>query len=127
MAKHIGTDNLKPCKNTKEAKERGAKGGVASGEARRKQKTFRELARIMLNTKTTEKNAEILAKYGISPDDADLKTFIFYSGILQKAMQGNVWAIEKVIEFLGEKEADKLNISTNDVTIKISKKKEEDE
>jgi hypothetical protein len=39
---HQGTKNLRPVKTKEEAKERGRKGGIASGEARRVNKTFRE-------------------------------------------------------------------------------------
>ena len=36
-------DNLKPVRSKSEARERGRKGGQASGEARRRLKSFREL------------------------------------------------------------------------------------
>ena len=38
-------DNLKPVRSKSEARERGRKGGQASGEARRRLKSFRELDR----------------------------------------------------------------------------------
>ena len=41
--------NLKPVKSKKEARERGRKGGLASGEARRKRKTLREELLLMLS------------------------------------------------------------------------------
>ena len=41
--------NLKPVKSKKEAKERGRKGGLASGEARRKRKTLKEELLLMLS------------------------------------------------------------------------------
>ena len=40
--------NLKPVKSKKEARERGRKGGLASGEARRKRKTLKEELLLML-------------------------------------------------------------------------------
>ena len=42
MARHIGTKNLKPVRTKREAKERGRKGGIASGEARRAKRTFKD-------------------------------------------------------------------------------------
>ena len=39
---HPGMANLRPPKSTEEARARGKKGGIASGEARRANKTFRE-------------------------------------------------------------------------------------
>ena len=41
--------NLKPVKSKKEARERGRKGGLASGEARRKRKTLKEELLLMLS------------------------------------------------------------------------------
>ena len=41
--------NLKPVKSTKEARERGRKGGLASREAKRKRKTLKEELLLMLS------------------------------------------------------------------------------
>ena len=41
--------NLKPVKSKKEARERGRKGGLAAGEARRKRKTLKEELLLMLS------------------------------------------------------------------------------
>ena len=41
--------NLKPVNSKKEARERGRKGGLASGEARRKRKTLKEELLLMLS------------------------------------------------------------------------------
>ena len=41
--------NLKPVKSKKEARERGRKGGLASGEARRKRKTLKEELLLVLS------------------------------------------------------------------------------
>jgi len=41
--------NLKPVKNTEEAKERGRLGGIAAGKARQKRKQLKELAKAILD------------------------------------------------------------------------------
>lgn len=41
--------NLQPCSSKSEARERGRKGGLASGEARRKRKTLKEELLLMLS------------------------------------------------------------------------------
>ena len=41
--------NLKPVSSKKEARERGRKGGLASGESRRKRKTLKEELLLMLS------------------------------------------------------------------------------
>ena len=44
-----GKDNLVPIRTTEEARERGANGGVKSGEARREKKLLRELLNDLLD------------------------------------------------------------------------------
>ena len=44
-----GKENLRPVSSTEEARERGRKGGLASGKARRKRKTLKEELLLMLS------------------------------------------------------------------------------
>ena len=44
-----GKENLRPVSSTEEARERGRKGGLASGEARRKRKTLKDELLLMLS------------------------------------------------------------------------------
>ena len=44
-----GKENLRPVSSTEEARERGRKGGLASGVARRKRKTLKEELLLMLS------------------------------------------------------------------------------
>ena len=44
-----GKENLRPVSSKDEARERGRKGGLASGEARRKRKTLKEELLLMLS------------------------------------------------------------------------------
>lgn len=45
--------NLRPVRTKEEARKRGANGGRASGEARRKKKTFREMVEAALSARGT--------------------------------------------------------------------------
>lgn len=44
-------DKLKPVRTKEEARERGRKGGIASGIARREKKTFRATLELLLDRK----------------------------------------------------------------------------
>ena len=44
----MSKEDLRPCRTAQEARERGRKGGIASGEARRKKRALRELVAIAL-------------------------------------------------------------------------------
>ena len=47
--------NLKKIQTTSEAREKGRKGGIKSGEARREKKKLRELAQLILEEEITDK------------------------------------------------------------------------
>ena len=77
------------------AVEMGRKGGIASGVARRKKKTLRELASIMaaapIESKATRKR---LAKLGFEEDDMTNDALVTQA-LFYKALEGDVKAIEK--------------------------------
>ena len=66
--------NLKPIRTKSEAREKGKKGGVMSGQSRRRQKTYREMAKAMLSATITDKTMlKELKSFGI--DESDIKTY----------------------------------------------------
>ena len=70
--------NLKPVKSKKEARERGRKGGLASGEARRKRKTLKEELLLMLSDGDIQKKISIaLINEAISGNNAGSVTKAF--------------------------------------------------
>lgn len=73
---------------SEEAREIGRKGGIASGEARRKRKTLKEQLLILLSE---EKNQEEII-----------------TALLGKAKKGDTKAFEVVRDTIGEKEPDKV-------------------
>lgn len=86
-----GKDNLIPVRSKNEAREKGRKGGVASGEARRKKRDLRETLETLL--KSTLKDEEIVSKFeefgfkkGMTMQDA------ISAAMIQQAVKGNVKA-----------------------------------
>lgn len=84
----MAKEDLKPVRSKDEAKERGKKGGIASGEARRKKKTIRETLEMMLSGKL--------------PDGATRQDAIVVA-LLEKALSGDVRAFEAIRDSIGEK------------------------
>ena len=85
--------NLKPVKSKKEARERGRKGGLASGEARRKRKTLKEELLLMLS-------------------DGDIQEKISIA-LINEAINGNnagsvTKAFEVIRDTIGERPVDKV-------------------
>lgn len=87
------------------AREYGKKGGIASGEAKKKKKTMSELTTAMLNAQLSGKNKEQIQKqFGLSDDD-DLTIFsAMVAGQVQSAMKGDSKAFGTVSALLKEQE-----------------------
>ena len=93
--------NLKPFtsgQSHEEAVKNGRKGGVASGESRRKKKSIAEMANMMLNMQITDTAKVSMKRSGINVDEieADDMNAISYmiAGQIKAAAQGNTKAME---------------------------------
>lgn len=94
--------NLRPAEY-KLTLEEQKKGGIASGIARRRKKTIRELATIMGNTAIQdEKSKAVLAKMGVDAENMSYNASIV-AVIIQHAIKGNTKSIDQWLELLGEK------------------------
>ena len=89
-------ENLKPFNNRTESEQReiAQKGGIASGQSRRKKKTLSELAKIIAENPAPTTAKKKLAKMGISDDDANNNACIV-AAVYDKAIKGNMQAVDK--------------------------------
>lgn len=87
-----GQCNLIPLNERTKDEQRNIaiKGGIASGESRRKRKTFKEELLILLKENDTQKNISIK--------------------LIDKAMDGDIKAFEVIRDTVGEKPKDKLEV-----------------
>lgn len=112
MARHDGTENLKPL-NTRtkaERKEIAIMGGKASGEARRKKRELKELLELALSQPCEEN------------PDMDNWTAVTVA-LLNKAKGGDTKAYEVMRDTIGQKPTDKIETEMKgDVNINISVK-----
>lgn len=92
-------ENLKRY-TSEEAREYGKKGGIASGEARRKRRTLKE---------------ELLAML----EDKDIQESITLA-LISKAKNGDTKAYEIIRDTVGEKPIDKIEAEVKETTINIS-------
>ena len=85
-----------------EQREMQSKGGIASGKARRKKKTLKEIAEIIGNT-VDIKNAKKVKKNFPDVDDEDITyNFELIISMYQKALKGDVKASNFIADTLGE-------------------------
>lgn len=93
-------------KSGEQAAKAGAKGGIASGEAKRARKTLREELLLLLSDDVTDKKGnKIQAQAAMS------------AAILKQALTGNTKAFEIIRDTIGEKPVDKVMIAEVDQAV----------
>lgn len=83
-----------------EQKKIASMGGKKSGEVRREQKTYREMAKAMLSATITDKNIlNELQAYGLSETDVKAYTLL---GMIKASGNGSHNAFDRLMMLLGE-------------------------
>ena len=96
--------------STSEAREIGAKGGKASGEARRRERTLKETLEKLLSLPIRdEQTKDFIRALGFNDEELNNKTAINVA-MYQEALKGNVKAYELIRDTMGEKPTDKVAI-----------------
>lgn len=101
--------NLIPMnKRTKEEqREIAKKGGIASGKVRRRKRTMKEAAQLILNGKPPEQFNAILEEYGVEERDCTNLMLVMIKAA-QMAANGNLKAAEFLRDTIGENPKYKL-------------------
>lgn len=113
-----GTKNLKPMseRSKDEAKKLGAKGGKASGKARRKKADLKKAIETLLTLDVTDKNIKKqLEDMGMDGSNEALLAFATF----QQAVKGNQKATENIIKLTNTK--DKYDVQEQRERIKSLK------
>ena len=85
-----------------EQKKIASMGGKKSGEVRREQKTYRDMAKAMLSATITDKKIlNELKAYGLSETDVKAYTLL---GMIKASGNGSHNAFDRLMELIGEKE-----------------------
>lgn len=92
-------DNLKPL-STEKAREIGSKGGINSGEARRRKRDIRLAMEVLLEKQYKGKNGEILS----GAEAIAIKQ-------MEKALKGDAKAFELVRDSAGQKPVEKVMVA----------------
>lgn len=86
------------------------KGGIASGEARRRKKSMREaLEMLMFKCELPEQTKQMLRAEGVSDDEMNHQMVITRS-LIAKAESGDVQAYNAICAMIGEKPAEKMEL-----------------
>ena len=106
-------ENLKKIRSTKEARELGKKGGIASGKARRKKANLKKALNTILTAEATNKTAAVLESLGFE----NTNEMAIMLSLTQQALKGNVRAIE-LINKMATSEKDELDRKEQKARIK---------
>ena len=106
--------NLIPAneRTEKELREQTRNGGIKSGEARRRKKTMREaLEMLMYNAKLPETTKQMLQAEGIKDAESMNHQMVITRSLIAKAEAGDVQAYNAICAMIGEKPAEKVEMS----------------
>ena len=109
----IMKENLKPCRTTEEARERGRKGGINSGKRKKEKRKLKEIAEMLLDMKAPD---NVLEKFQELYPDLDVEGMTNRLAIMQRlilnALAGDNKAFELLRDQIGEKPKDEV-VNTN--------------
>ena len=95
-----------------ERREIASKAGKASVEARRKKKTMREALEMMLyKTELNEQTKQMLKAEGVKNADDFTHQMVVTRSLIAKAESGDVQAYNAICAMIGEKPAEKMELS----------------
>lgn len=113
-------------RTSEELREMTRKGGIASGEARRRKKTMREaLEQLLYHGKVPEATKSMMRAEGIDDEEMTHQMVITRS-LIAKAESGDVQAYNAICQMIGEKPADNINIGGVPTDLTIVMKGEND-
>ena len=103
------TKNLKPL-TTEKAREIGSKGGKASVEKRRQNKTFKEIINKFLDGRLEQEELkQQMLNFGFADEEISNKSAVVFS-LWKEAIKGNTKATEILRDTIGEKPVEKQEI-----------------
>jgi hypothetical protein len=95
-----------------EQKKIASMGGKKSGQVRREQKTYRDMAKAMLSATIKDKKIlDELQAYGLSETDVKAYTLL---GMIKASGNGSHHAFDRLMELIGEKEQGTGNDAFNE-------------
>jgi hypothetical protein len=107
-------------RTSSELREMTRKGGIKSGEARRRKKTMREALEILLfNTKLNEQTKQMLKAEGVENADDFNHQMVITRSLIAKAEAGDVQAYNTICAMIGEKPAEKMDLNGLPQTLEI--------
>jgi hypothetical protein len=100
---------------SEELREMTRKGGIASGKARRKKKTLREMVKAFGELGVDDRSDRKMSELGI-PEDMRVRYMQGVVSLFNKANKGDVSAFNAIRDIIGEKPVDETKVTGNIAT-----------
>ena len=117
--------NLKPVRSENEAREKGKKGGKASGASRRRSKSIAQIISTIEKLPLNEVGKSYLKRggldlAGVDPEDLTMMDGAV-AGVFLAALKGNPKALDQLARFKAQQQKDKLEIEKLKAEVKTLK------
>lgn len=115
--------NLKPVRSKEEARERGKKGGIKSGETRRRKAALRNTMNRLLTMQ-----AEVEGLSDVLRTDGGESTYeeIIAMAMIQQASLGNVKAYQAIMKTVGQTEKSEADLEEQRSKVELNRARKED-
>lgn len=115
--------NLKPVQSKREARERGKKGGIKSGETRRRKAAMRDTMSWLLTMQ-----AEVEGLSDVLRADGGESTYeeIIAMAMIQQASLGNVKAYQAIMKTVGQTEKSEADLEEQRSKVELNRARKED-
>ncbi len=115
--------NLKPVRSKEEARERGKKGGIKSGETRRRKAALRNTMNRLLTMQ-----AEVDGLSDVLRADGGESTYeeIITMAMIQQASLGNVKAYQAIMKTVGQTEKSEADLEEQRSKVELNRARKED-
>lgn len=109
-----GIKNLIPVQSEEEAREKGRKGGIASGKARREKKDRKQIASELLDLTVQGAGIDKIKKF-FNMKNVELTAYdtMFLSCMMKAMQKGDANALEKLLKISGEQFAENVNVNVS--------------
>ena len=116
----MAREDIKPYEFTSDqsrtqAAENGQKGGIASGESKRRKRTLREMVEIFGELGVSDKTRKMMKELDI-PEDLMTRKMQPVVALYNKAGKGDVAAFNAIRDITGEKPVDETKVTGNIAT-----------
>ncbi len=115
--------NLKPIRSVSEAREKGKKGGIKSGETRRRKRLLRDCMNELLGLPVNDtKKRNKLSRMGIDAESIDNRALLTASLFMKAVESGDVAAFKEIRDLIGENVCNEQDTSKLDALMEELRK-----